>query len=95
MDYGPILLVFAVLNCILTIWAIRVIGMAIEKGMTQLDMMLAGTIQKLLEGDVLGSLEPVNPIQAAIAQMLTNRIENAPLDLSRAADGKFSSEKIS
>ena len=44
----------------------------------QLDQNIAGAIQKLVEGG-FDMPEPVNPIQAAIAQMLVSKMsDNAP-----------------
>lgn len=61
-----------------------------------LDAKLAGAIQKVLEGDLVGSMEPPNPIQQAIAQMLTARMQNAPLDVTpRTPDGKFGPGELS
>ena len=90
MDIAEITLLVVGLNCLLTVWAIRVIGLAVETGISQLDQRVQTAIQSILQGDLMGSLEPPNPIQAAIAQMLTNRIETVPVDLARGPDGKFS-----
>ena len=53
----------------------------------ELDEKLAGAIQKLLEGGFEGLPEPVNPIQAAIAQMLIGKM-NAELP-HRDPNGQF------
>ena len=53
----------------------------------ELDEKLAGAIQKLLEGGMEGLPEPVNPIQAAIAQMLIGKM-NAELP-HRDPNGQF------
>ena len=53
----------------------------------ELDEKLAGAIQKLLEGGIEGLPEPVNPIQAAIAQMLIGKM-NAELP-HRDPNGQF------
>ena len=81
-----------VLNVLLTLFSIRVIGLAINEGFELMDRQLAGAIQKLVEGDFLGSIEPPNPIQQALAQMLTQRMHDGPIDVTpRGPDGKFGS----
>ena len=90
-----IILGIVLLHLLLTLWSLRIILLEVQKGVATLDSMLAATIQKFLEGG-LGDIEPVNPIQQALAQMLTNRITLGPaqegaIDVQpRAPDGKFS-----
>jgi len=64
----------------------------IQTGMGQLDSALAEAIQKVVEGGGLLDFEPVNPIQKALADMLTNRItQGGPIEVQqRSLDGKFS-----
>lgn len=95
MYMSEITLLLVLLNTFLALWSIRVLSMAIQSGISQLDESMARAIQSVLEGDFAGSIEPPNPIQAAIAQMLTQRIQNAPVDLARDSAGKFSQEKVS
>lgn len=95
MTTDSILLFLGVLNCLLVLFAIRVLGVALQSGLNQLDSMIAGAIQKVLEGDLVGSIEPPNPIQQAIAQFIGQRLQNVPIDMERSPDGKFSGEKIS
>lgn len=83
-----------VLNLLFSIWMLRVISIEISKAVAQLDSMLAQTIQSLIEKGI-GEFEPVNPIQAAIASMLTNNLtQNQPasevIDVVRDVGGKFS-----
>ena len=94
MDFSIVASILVGINILVSLWCLRIIVLSIKSGMAQLDTALAGAIQKVVEGN-LGDFEPVNPIQAALAQMLTNRIENGPIEIPRATDGKFSSEKIS
>jgi len=89
MDLAPITLILLIFNIGLTIWSIRALGLTVQAGIDRLDAQLAGAIQKVVEGDLAGSFEPVNPIQQAIAQMLSSRIESAPVDMKRAEDGTF------
>ena len=93
MYLGEITLLLLILNVLLTLWSIRVLSLAVQAGIERIDSQLAGAIQKLVEGDLLGSIEPPNPIQQAIAQMLSQRMTNAPIDVTpRGSDGKFSGE---
>ena len=83
-----------VLNLLFSVWMLRVISIEISKAVAQLDSMLAQTIQSLIEKGI-GEFEPVNPIQAAIASMLTNNLtQNQPasdvIEVVRDAGGKFS-----
>ncbi len=83
------LALLVIFNILLTVWAIRVLSLAVAAGIDRIDSSLAGAIQKVIEGDLVGSFEPPNPIQAAIAQMLSARLEGGPIDMKRASDGKF------
>jgi len=88
---GEITLGLVVLNLLVTVWALRILVLEIKSGMGQLDSSLAAAIQKVLEGGSLGDFEPVNPIQKALADMLTNRItQGEPFEVrSRTPSGKF------
>ena len=94
MDFGLIASILVILNILVSLWCLRIIVMAVQGGMAQLDASIAAAIQSVIEGN-LGEFEPPNPIQAAIAQMLTHRMENAPIQMARDASGKFSGEKVS
>ena len=85
-------LILVILNLILTVWSLRIILLEVQQGMAELDSMLASAIQKVIEGGGLGGFEPVNPIQKALAEMLTSRItQGAPVEvIQRGTDGKFS-----
>jgi len=61
---------------------------AIEDSMDDLDHKLAATIQNLMQ-EGLGGFEPPNPIQQAIASMLTQRVQPGAADLLRSEAGKF------
>lgn len=96
MDLGEITLILVILDVCLTVWSIRILSLAMEAGIERIDAQLAGAIQKLVEGDVLGSIEPPNPIQQAIAQMLSQRMQNVPVDVTpRTPDGKFGPGELS
>ena len=94
MDFTLIAMILVIFNILVSLWCLRIIVMAVQSGISQLDASMATAIQSVLEGN-LGDFEPPNPIQAAIAQMLTNRIENGPIEMARDSAGKFSGEKVS
>jgi hypothetical protein len=53
----------------------------------ELDEKLAGAIQKVLEGGGIAGIEPPNPLQQALAQMLIGKMqENVP---QRDPNGQF------
>lgn len=81
------------LNLLFSIWLMRILSLQIQQAVADLDSMLAKTIQSLIEKGI-GDFEPVNPIQAAIAQMLTsnlsqNRTSGDVIEVVRDVGGKF------
>ena len=78
-----------VLNACLTLWAIRQISFAISRAVEDLDERIKQVIKDALQGN-LDLPEPVNPIQLAIAQMLTNNLKPGVIDIKRSPDGTFS-----
>ena len=87
--------IFTGINLILTLWAVRIILMELKAQVASLDRLIAEAIKGLIERG-LGDIEPINPIQQAIAQMLTSRInqqsvqgEVINVELPRDDAGKF------
>ena len=71
----------------------RILSLQIQQAVVDLDGMLAQAISGLLEKG-LGDFEPINPIQAAIAQMLTanlsrNTTAGEVIEVVRDNSGKF------
>lgn len=63
----------------------------LEEIVGDLDSNIGLAIQKLIEGG-LGEMEPINPIQQAIAQMLMKNVQPTTVEAivkDRAPDGKF------
>ena len=96
LDY--LVLAIVCLNLLFSVWMLRVLTLELHKAISQIDSLLAQAIQGLVEKG-LGDFEPINPIQAAIANMLTqNLTKPAPgtkgsvidVELTRDAAGKFS-----
>jgi len=91
-----VILTIVALNLLFSIWMMRVLALQIQTTVGQLDQMLAAAIGKLIDRG-LGDIEPINPIQQAIAQMLTKNLSRSEGDpgivdipLTRDSTGKFS-----
>ena len=96
LDY--LVLAIVCLNLLFCVWMLRIMTQQLHQAIAQIDSLMAQAIQGLVEKG-LGDFEPVNPIQAAIANMLTQNLTKPPpgssgsvidVDLSRDASGKFS-----
>ena len=81
------------LNLLFSVWLLRILSIQIQQAVLELDGMLAKAISGIVEKG-LGDFEPINPIQAAIAQMLTanlsrNTTAGEVIDVVRDNSGKF------
>jgi len=88
-----LVLVISVLNLLFSVWLLRILSIQIQQAVVELDGMLAKAISGIVEKG-LGDFEPINPIQAAIAQMLTanlsrNTTAGEVIDVVRDNSGKF------
>lgn len=90
------ILAIVALNLLFSVWMMRVLALQIQTTVGQLDRMLAEAISKLIDRG-LGEIEPINPIQQAIASMIQNNLGKASQDpgivdipLTRDSSGKFS-----
>ncbi len=71
------------------------LGMIVQQGIQQLDQNIAQAIQNTVSQLPIGDFEPVNPIQAAIAQFLMNKVQSDNIAMpERAADGTFTAKVI-
>ena len=81
------------LNVIVPVWMSLRLYALIQNGLDNLDGNIAAAIKTLIERGI-GEMEPINPVQAAIAQFITTRMSENPnpvkVELPRAIDGKFS-----
>jgi len=94
MDWGLVVSVLVFLEGLIILRGLIELGHQIEQGIDDLDKSLAGAIASVVDRFAGGEgFEPINPIQQAIATMLTNRMENQNPGVievvGRAADGKF------
>jgi len=64
-------------------------------GLKELDENMAGAIASVVEKFAGGSMEPVNPVQAAIAQLISMKAQEIPKTLTqRDESGKFRVNEI-
>jgi len=86
-------LAISLINLLFSVWLLRILSIQIQQAVVDLDGMLAKAISGLVEKG-LGDFEPINPIQAAIANMLTanlqrNTTAGEVIDVVRGEGGKF------
>ena len=62
------------LNLLFSVWMLRILSIQLQQAIIELDTKLAAAISGLVEKG-LGDFEPINPIQAAIANMLTTNLQ--------------------
>jgi len=82
-----------VINLLFSVWMLRVLSLELRNAIDDLDATLAQAIAGLVEKG-LGDFEPINPIQAAIANMLTTNLQRQTtagevIDVVRDNSGKF------
>lgn len=93
MVYESVAIVVVLLGC--TAFLARLIGhlaAIIELKVAELDQNIAAAIQNTVSQLPIGDFEPVNPIQAALAQLLMNRVQSNNIqmpDLTRNDNGQF------
>ena len=97
MVYESVAIVVVLLGC--TAFLARLmghLGAVINQGLIDLDRNLAEAIQNTVSQLPIGDFEPVNPIQAAIAQFLMNKVQSDTIQMpERAPDGTFTAKVIS
>lgn len=82
------------LNLLFSLWMMRVLALEIKKSVEELDRLLAGAIANLIEKGI-GDIEPINPIQQAIASLIQNNLSQTKGEVievkqTRDQSGKFS-----
>jgi len=91
MDWALITVFLVGFNCFITVWVGARVSMLLSEAVEDLDSRIALAIQSVLE-KAGGDFEPVNPVQAAMAQFITERMRSTPLEATvtnRGQDGKF------
>lgn len=94
MDWNLVVTVCVFLEGLLILRGLIELSRQIEHGLEELDTTLAGAITSVVEKFGSGDgFEPINPIQAAIAQLLKDRVASqnpGVIDVvTRGSDGKF------
>lgn len=96
MNIAEITLICVVFSTLVTLWGVRVIALEVKHGVALLDSNIAAAIKALVDGDLLNSLEPINPIQQALSNLIMQKVQEGPIEIqsvtSRASDGKFRPE---
>jgi len=78
-----------ILNLFATLWVMRRLVMAQIEMFEALDQRIAAVIKELIETG-LPDMEPVSPIQAAIANMISQNLQIPVIEATvRDASGKF------
>lgn len=95
MDYALITLVLLLIHGFLMVWCFTILQNRVDLGLLSLDSKIAGAIKSVIQ-EGLTPNEPVNPVQMAIASMLTRSQQQTPpiVEIARDAAGKFAGEKI-
>lgn len=91
MDWELVLNILVLVGILAVLRGLIEIRRAIEDSMEELDHKLAASLQNLVQ-EGLGGFEPPNPIQAAIAQMLVNRVppgSAGAAEMLRSEAGQF------
>jgi len=91
MDYAAITIVLLVVHGFLMVWCFTILQNRVDLGLLSLDSKIAGAIKSVIQ-EGLSPAEPVNPVQMAIASMLTRSVQQTPgvVEIVRDAEGKFS-----
>jgi len=93
MDWEPLIIGLVIFDILLSMWLARMIVFAAQAAISNLDTKIAEALQGVLSQGI-GDFEPINPIQAVFADLLksklSEKIQGDPVEVLRAADGKFS-----
>lgn len=94
MDWNLVLNIAAIFVNLMVLRMLFEMSKQITEEMEELDGKLAEAIKGVVDSGLLGGIEPVNPIQQAIAHLLQSKISEMgdtkpALTALRNADGKF------
>jgi len=79
------IVVILVCTVLLGVWNFiltRSIATRLVMEIKALDSSLVDIVQKIMGGDLMGNIEPMNPIQAIVAQFIQSKIQNMPQDIA-------------
>ena len=92
MEWSLVSVVLIICHAFLMIYCFLRLTAVIQGALASLDSTIAQAIQKVIEGGV-GAFEPINPVQAALAQFISTRLGDMPGQAqevqARKPDGKF------
>ena len=95
MDYGLLLISASILLNLVILKALIEMSHHIRNGLEQLDHKTAEAIASVVEKFGGGGFEPINPVQAAIANLIQQRIGSpGGVENPRDLDGKFKVTEI-
>jgi len=83
-------------NMVLNLYLAAKMSSLMLSALEDLDGSMARAIKQVIESGTLGDFEPVNPVQAAIAHFITEKVGQAPIDAlstQRGQDGKFAASE--
>ena len=94
MDWLPIVAVLLLIHGFLMLWCFTIMNNRVQLALIMLDSKIAGAIGKVI-AEGIPQIEQVNPIQAALAQMLAGgalgqQKRPPPLEIPKDEQGKFS-----
>jgi hypothetical protein len=92
MDWVLVCLAVVILHVCLSLFLARMVVLTLRLELDDLDSRIGQAIKTLVEGG-LGDFEPPNPVQQAIANLLSQRMagDGGPeaIQILRGEDGKF------
>jgi len=94
MDWAILCAFLVVCDGLLTVWVGARMSLLMQVSLEDLDARIAEAIQSVLE-NAGGDYERPNPVQSAIAQFITQRMTESPIEAvitesrSRSKEGKF------
>jgi len=94
MDWGLVTLAVVCLHVCLSLFLARMVVLTLRLELDDLDSRIGQAIKALVEGG-LGDFEPPNPIQMALAELLSAKMQQSSVpaqavEVLRGEDGKFS-----
>ena len=95
MDYALALSILIFLEGLILLKGLMELSKQIEDGLDEMDQTMAEAIKAVIENVGIG--EPINPIQNALAQILTNNLaqdrSSSVIDLARDPAGQFTKKE--
>jgi len=94
MDWLPLLAGLVLVHGFLMVWSFTIMNNRVQMALMTLDSKIAGAIKEVIK-EGIPNIEPINPLHAAFASILSNQGSNlAPepipaLEIIRGQDGKF------